>query len=50
MSLPPPLTALHELDVQLAGSGYAVLDAPSLARLAGVAPADLLRPVRWTGG
>ena len=41
MSLPPPLTALHELDVQLAGSGYAVLDAASLARLAGVAPADL---------
>ena len=38
MSLPPPLTALHDLDVQLAGSGYAVLDAESLARLAGVAP------------
>jgi hypothetical protein len=34
MSLPPPLTALNHLDAQLAGSGYAVLDAPSLARLA----------------
>lgn len=41
MSLPPPLTALHDLDVQLAGSGYAVLDAASLARLADLAPADL---------
>ncbi len=41
MSLPPPLTALNDLDAQLAGSGYAVLDAPSLTRLAGVAPADL---------
>jgi len=37
MPLPPPLTALHDLDAQLAGSGYAVLDAGSLARLAGVA-------------
>ena len=37
MPLPPPLTALPDLDVQLAGSGYAVLDAESLARLAGVA-------------
>ena len=36
MSLPPPLTALHDLDAQLAGSGYAVLDPASLARLAGV--------------
>ena len=41
MSLPPPLTALNHLDVQLAGSGYAVLDAPSLARLAGVQANDL---------
>ncbi|MBI5255639.1 MAG: 2OG-Fe dioxygenase family protein [Burkholderiales bacterium] len=36
MSLPPPLTALTDLDAQLAASGYAVLDAASLARLAGV--------------
>ena len=41
MPLPPPLTALHTLDPQLAGSGYAVLDAASLARLAGVQPAEL---------
>lgn len=33
--LPPPLTAPADLDAQLAGSGYAVLDAPSLARWAG---------------
>ncbi|MBI3369271.1 MAG: 2OG-Fe dioxygenase family protein [Burkholderiales bacterium] len=36
MTLPPPLTALSDLDAQLASSGYAVLDAASLARLAGV--------------
>ena len=36
MTLPPPLTALSDLDNQLAGSGYAVLDADSLARLAGI--------------
>ena len=36
MSLPPPLTALHHLDAQLAGDGYAVLDAASLAQLTGV--------------
>jgi hypothetical protein len=41
MPLPPPLTALHDLDAQLAGSGYAVLDAASLARLAGVRGAEL---------
>ncbi len=41
MSLPPPLTALADLDAQLAASGYAVLDADSLARLAGVAPEAL---------
>ena len=35
MPLPPPLTALSDLDAQLAGSGYAVLDAASLAQLAG---------------
>ena len=38
MTLPPPLTALGDLDAQLAASGYAVLDAASLARLVGVAP------------
>jgi len=36
MSLPPPLTALSDLDTQLAGSGYAVIDAASLARLCGL--------------
>ena len=36
MTLPPPLTALRDLDAQLAGSGYAVLDSTSLARLADV--------------
>ncbi|MBP6901409.1 MAG: 2OG-Fe dioxygenase family protein [Burkholderiaceae bacterium] len=41
MSLPPPLTALSDLDAQLAGSGYAVLDAGALAQLAGVAPQAL---------
>lgn len=40
MSLPPPLTALGDLDAQLAAGGYAVLDAATLARLAGLAPAD----------
>jgi hypothetical protein len=40
MNLPPPLTALADLDAQLAASGYAVLDAASLARLAGLQPAD----------
>lgn len=34
MTLPPPLTALSDLDAQWQGSGYAVLDAASLARLA----------------
>ena len=41
MPLPPPLTALHDLDTQLAGTGYAVLDAAALARLAAL-PADAL--------
>ncbi len=36
MTLPPPLTPLRELDADLVGSGYAVLDAASLARLCGV--------------
>ena len=42
--LPPPLTALDDLDAQLAGSGYAVLDAASLTALAGL-PADAF--VHW---
>jgi hypothetical protein len=41
MPLPPPLTALHDLHAQLAGSGYAVLDAASLAQLATL-PGDAL--------
>ncbi len=41
MPLPPPLTALHDLDAQLAGSGFAMLDAGSLARLADVRLAAL---------
>ena len=41
MPLPPPLTALHDLDVQLAASGYAVLDAASLAKSAGVTGDEL---------
>jgi len=40
-SLPPPLTPLDDLDSQLAGHGFAVLDAASLASLAGVDPAVL---------
>ena len=36
MPLPPPLTALPELDAQLAVQGYAVLSAAELARLAAV--------------
>lgn len=43
MSPPPPLTALIDLDAQLASAGYAVLDAHSLARLAGVGVDDLER-------
>ena len=41
MNLPPPLTALDSLDDQLAASGYAVLDAASLAALAGVPAAAI---------
>ena len=41
MPLPPPLTALSDLDAQLAGSGYAVLSAHDLAQLAHV-PASAL--------
>jgi hypothetical protein len=43
-SPPPPLTALADLGAQLAGAGFAVLDAPSLARLSGL-PADALPPL-----
>lgn len=38
-SLPPPLTPLADLDAQLAGQGFAVLDGASLAGLSGVDPA-----------
>lgn len=38
MTPPPPLTALADLPAQLAASGFAVLDATSLARLAGLPP------------
>lgn len=38
---PPPLTALADLPVQLQSTGWAVLDAPSLAHLAGLAQAHL---------
>ena len=41
MTLPPPLTALSDLDAQLTGSGYAVLDAASLAQLAGLPAGQL---------
>ncbi|MEY4417204.1 MAG: hypothetical protein RIQ53_4497 [Pseudomonadota bacterium] len=40
-SPPPPLTALPDLDAQLRGGGYAVLDAGALARLVGVLPSAL---------
>lgn len=43
MTPPPPLTALADLDAQLASAGFAVLDAPSLARLAGCDGADFAR-------
>ncbi|EHR72637.1 hypothetical protein BurJ1DRAFT_3834 [Burkholderiales bacterium JOSHI_001] len=39
--LPPPLTPLPQLDAQLAAHGQAVIDAASLAALAGVAPGAL---------
>ena len=41
MPLPPPLTALTDLDAQLSGSGYAVLSSADLARLAAVPAAAL---------
>ncbi|MCU0968311.1 MAG: 2OG-Fe dioxygenase family protein [Rubrivivax sp.] len=39
--LPPPLTPLEHVDHRLAASGSIVVDAETLARLAGVAPAQL---------
>jgi hypothetical protein len=41
MTPPPPLTALADLDVQVRSAGFAVLDAASLASLAGVASTQL---------
>jgi hypothetical protein len=41
MTPPPPLTALADLQPQLASAGFAVLDAASLARWTGAVPADL---------
>jgi hypothetical protein len=41
MSPPPPLTALADLDLQMRAAGFAVLDAASLTRLVGLAPATL---------
>ena len=43
MTLSPPLTALADLDARLTASGYAVLDAESLARLGRVALPELQR-------
>jgi hypothetical protein len=41
MTPPPPLTALADLQPQLASAGFAVLDAAALGRWTGAAPADL---------
>jgi hypothetical protein len=46
-SPPPPLTALKDLESQLASAGYAVLDAPSVARLGETTPAALQRLSRF---
>ena len=43
MTPPPPLTALRDLDAQLASAGFAVLDAPALAADAGLDAATLAR-------
>jgi hypothetical protein len=43
MNPPPPLTALPDLDAQLATAGWAVLDRASLQRLAGLDDAALAR-------
>ena len=41
MTPPPPLTALADLQPQLASAGFAVLDATALSRWTGAASADL---------
>ena len=41
MNLPPPFTPLAQLDAELSLRGFAVLDAGSLARLAGLSEAAL---------
>jgi hypothetical protein len=41
MTPPPPLTALADLQPQLASAGFAVLDATALGRWTGAAPTDL---------
>jgi len=41
MTPPPPLTALSDLNAQLGGSGFAVLDAPTFSQLCGVSTAEL---------
>jgi len=41
MTPPPPLTALADLQPQLASAGFAVLDATSLSRWTGAAPTEL---------
>lgn len=41
MTPPPPLTALADLQPQLASAGFAVLDATALSRWTGAAPKDL---------
>ena len=48
MNPPPPLTALPDLPDQLAGAGWAVLDASSLASVAGIETGALQRwPEAW---
>jgi hypothetical protein len=42
-SPPPPLTALKDLEDQMQSAGFAILDAPSVARLAQTPPAALQR-------
>jgi hypothetical protein len=49
LSPPPPLTALPDLDHQLASAGFAVLDASSLARLADTPPQALQRLAAFWG-
>jgi len=45
LSPPPPLTALRDLDAQLASAGFAVLDASALAACSGL---DAATTGRWT--